>query len=223
MNVLRIICTDNATSPKKGTMHTYLGSVGVGSSVSHGKDSSALVLQSEVLIREILSVDGLAYIQIQFDQQSQTCQIPIYILELHPRANEQVRKHIPPVPLPFSKSPPWHMKEGITLHRQKKSITVSSTHPPKFYRLRLPNTRTGGKKFPGIRIPVLRCTKHAIIGKYIRGCQQAQDIDHQLLSSTVRNNIGTHEVFGGLWSSVSTKLKSDTSDVFTANFHIEVD
>jgi hypothetical protein len=217
------IWTDNAKSPQKGNVHTYLGTVGAGSSVSHGKDSPALVLQSKVLIRESSSVDGLAYIQIQIDQQSQTGQIPNNFLEMHPKANEHVSKHIPPVPLWFSKSPPWHMKEGITLQRHKKSTAVSSAYPLRFCRLRLPTTRTCGKKIPGIRIPFLRCTKHAIIWIYIRSCQQTEDSDRQLLQSIVGNNHCTHEILDGLGGNISTKLKSDTPDVFAANFHIKED
>lgn len=37
-----------------------LGSVGVGASIGHGQDSWAGVLQDEVLISELLAVDGLA-------------------------------------------------------------------------------------------------------------------------------------------------------------------
>ena len=37
-----------------------LGSVGVGSSVGHGKHSGSSVLQGEVLVSELLTVDGLA-------------------------------------------------------------------------------------------------------------------------------------------------------------------
>jgi hypothetical protein len=77
------IWTDSAKSFHEVTVHTYLGSVGAGSSVSHGKDSPALVLQSKVLIREILSVDGLAYNnQIQNSIRwtiTKTGQIPNYV------------------------------------------------------------------------------------------------------------------------------------------------
>lgn len=37
-----------------------LGSVGVGSSVGHGEDTRSSVLEDEVLISELLTVDGLA-------------------------------------------------------------------------------------------------------------------------------------------------------------------
>jgi hypothetical protein len=90
-----------------------LGSVGVGSSVGHGQDSRSSVLEHEVLISELSTVDGLSTGTYTFGWERAT------------RSVHQVRSNVSQkeiqhsqsgfyVPLWLVKSPPWHMNPGMT-------------------------------------------------------------------------------------------------------------
>ena len=61
-----------------GIPSTNLASVGVGAGVGHGKDARAGVLQLEVLILELHSVDGLAASAVPGGEVSALRNIPNY-------------------------------------------------------------------------------------------------------------------------------------------------
>ena len=61
-----------------GIPRTNLASVGVGAGVGHGKDARAGVLQLEVLILELHSVDGLAASAVPGGEVSALRNIPNY-------------------------------------------------------------------------------------------------------------------------------------------------
>lgn len=63
IQALNNLAEDNVLAVQPGagdSANEELGSVGVGASVSHGKDTSASVLVDEVLISELSTVDGLS-------------------------------------------------------------------------------------------------------------------------------------------------------------------
>ena len=65
--------------PRRGHhRHEELGPVGVGAGVGHGKDARAGVLQLEVLILELHSVDGLAASAVPGGEVSALRNIPNY-------------------------------------------------------------------------------------------------------------------------------------------------
>lgn len=96
--------------------------------------------------------------------------------------------------------------------RKKMSIlrlcVIKTTHTERY------QTRTGGKSFLCIQIPSLQCTERATTRISINSLQ-TKERAHIFLD--------TYEVFGGLWSNVRTKLESNTSKLFTSNFHIKID
>lgn len=63
VHALDNVAKDYVSAVQPGSLHggdEELGSVGVGASVSHGEDTRSGMLEDEILVGKLLSVDGLA-------------------------------------------------------------------------------------------------------------------------------------------------------------------
>ena len=79
--------------------HEKLRAVGSGASVGHGQQTGAVVLQLEVLIGKLLSVDGLSSGTVTLEKQAMVRK------QIRPQMNNSL--------LTLVKSPPWSIKSGM--------------------------------------------------------------------------------------------------------------
>lgn len=121
-----------------GSADEELGTICVGASVGHGQDARACVLQDEVLIGELLPIDGFAAGAVvarevatlqkrrftsptrQAGAQSLQAELPSHPDLPAPSSETQEKHQIPPTHLPAAAGAPrtWHMNPGMILWKQ---------------------------------------------------------------------------------------------------------
>ena len=118
LHALHNLSEDHMALVQPGRLHgadEELRAVGVGSGVGHAQDSGSGVLQREVLILELVAVDGLSASAVVVGEVA-TCGLEDFINvgKYHLLVKRQEKEFVYPMAAWQSSHLPWHMKLGIT-------------------------------------------------------------------------------------------------------------